>query len=298
MIARQPGARFSAMRQRPSSAAASAAVRGRASVPGFPAALSSPRVRRRGRGVAERPIDEIAGPAVRDDHAGERDDEEGQGRPDADDVVPVEVARLSGEPALKEADARDAADAAQPRPPDVEARKRQPEEEKIRRSGDRLPGGPAILGKREPAVDVLDFAEELAPAGGGGSEDGARRAVEEERALASERDGGGLRGIRAHRHGGGSVPGRRFGGEAEERAGGDRLGRRLRPRGLRNAAHAALDEPQDLRLEGEQHAGDAHRENDGSRERPRREVAPEEDPPEGSHRVSIILRLSLIVSGK
>jgi len=199
---------------------------------------------------------------------------------------------------LKEADARDAADAAQPRPPDVEARKREAEEEEIRRPGDRLAGGPALLGEREPPVDVLDFAEERAPAGGGGSEHGARRAVEEDRALAAERDGGGLRGIRAHRHGGGSGPGRRFGGEAEKRAGGDRLGRRPRTSGLWNAADAAFDEPQNLRLECEQDAGDAHRENDGSRERPRREMAPEEGSPEGSHRVGIILRLSLIVSGK
>ena len=92
--------------------------------------------------VAHQAEQQIVGPGERDRNGAEDNDEERNERPDANDVMPVEIARLAGSVGAPEpGDLADLGPGGGPRNPEIGARDDDEEEEQVRPSGDDARGG-------------------------------------------------------------------------------------------------------------------------------------------------------------
>src|SRR5882724_4247631 len=143
----EPGGRASSLGCRP--AWASLALRGRA--PGGRSRWGWWRL------VPGEGVQEVIGPLVGHDRAGERQDQEDGRTPDADDVVPVEVARASAHAGPEQGDRLHRLPRPPARPPEADAEDHEPEEAQVGRAGD----GPEVLARAEPAMPLDDLVERV-----------------------------------------------------------------------------------------------------------------------------------------
>jgi hypothetical protein len=182
--------------------------------------------RARRRRLARHAVHEIARPAVRDHHARRHHDEQRRERPDADHVVPVEVARPAAQPAPEHGHRAHRLRRPRARPPQEEAARDEEEEAEVRAPVTARPRSRHAPVPASHRCTSVDATEEAPHARGALAEHRAARRVHEHRALAPERH--------LHR--------RRVRGAQRERR-----RRRRPPRGgvrrRRQAAHAAVARP-------------------------------------------------------
>ena len=219
------------------------------------------------------PVDQVARPGIRDDDARGDDDRQRDHRPDADGVVPVEVARLAGEAAAEPDDLLHRAPGPGARDPEVGAREDEEQEGEVGGTGDRAAGRPVLAAGGEPAVPVGDAAEEGADAGVAAAEQLARVGIGVGDDALADRQRDRSRGIPPHRdrarladQSGGPDAG-------EQRV--DRQRRRGRRR--RQADGPRVGVVNELLLERQQDARRRHDEDDHPGQETGGEVEPEED---------------------
>jgi hypothetical protein len=105
-------------------------------------------------------IDEIARLRVRDDDRGKHDDEEGNGRPEAECVMPVEVACPALQAPLEPSDSPDGSPRPLARPPEINAARHNEQKSQVARSRHGATDSATLARSAEPAVSVHDGAEE------------------------------------------------------------------------------------------------------------------------------------------
>ena len=106
------------------------------------------------------PLQHLVGPRVGDHDAAPDDEHERNRRPEAEDVVPVEVAGLAPGLADEPRDRTQPAHGEATRPPQDEPAQHDEQEGEVRRTGDGLARAPLLAARREPAMPVGDGAEE------------------------------------------------------------------------------------------------------------------------------------------
>ena len=218
-------------------------------------------------------VDQVTGPTIGNDHAAQRDQEQGWKAPDAESIVPVEIPGLSLDFEVRQEDRLKSREGPPARPPDVQPRDGQQAERQVAGARNRTGDRPVLAFRAEPAVPVHDLTEEIAdgdiafPAdvpGIGVDEDGFRTAESHDVRL-------GRIGADGNRGGccfGLDVPdSREYRVEIQSfRSGMGRMNSSVIPIGV-------ID---DLALEGEQHAGYGHDQNDHAGDDTRREMYPED----------------------
>jgi hypothetical protein len=208
-----------------------------------------------GRFFADEAVDEIVAPEEGNRNGGEgENDEDGRG-PEADDVVPVEVAGFAAEFPVEESEGPDAAPGHVARHPEVEAGDGEDEKGEVADAVDEFAGGAAVAGEGEEAMPVHHHVHEIVDGGGGGFLDGAGVGVDEDGVVAAERDRDGVAGIGGDDDGGGAGVGLSGADALEERVEGEAG---LVGRGDGDAAGVAFGPGDDLFFEGEDGAGEAH----------------------------------------
>ena len=142
-----------------------------------------------------RRVEEVVGPLVGHDRAGERQDQEHGRAPDADHVVPVEVARAAAAGRGPEQRDRPHRLARPPaRPPEVDAEHDEPEEAQVGRARDR----PEVVARAEPAMPLDHLVERVVHRREAAQHHAAVLVHEERAALAAEaHHRGGAAGRRA-----------------------------------------------------------------------------------------------------
>ncbi len=151
-----------------------------------PAATSSRCGRSRAAGQG---VDQVARPGVGDDHPARGQHHEDRRAPEADHVVPVEVAGLAAQPGAEERHRAHVPPRPLPRPPQIEPRGRQHEKRRVARARDRAGRRAVLAFDREIAVPARDRSIEGPRTRRARPEHVARVGVDEDRAALSERDG-------------------------------------------------------------------------------------------------------------
>ena len=146
-------------------------------------------------------VDEIARPRVRDDHPARGQDNEDWRAPEADDVVPIEVARLATKAGAEERHRGEMAPGPLPWPPQINPRDGQHEKRGIAGAGDRAGRGTVLAFDREVAVPARNRSIECARPRRARPEDVARVRVDEDRSPLPERHRRGDARIGVERHG-------------------------------------------------------------------------------------------------
>src|SRR5882724_12790732 len=95
-------------------------------------------------------VQEVIGPLVGHNRTGERQDQQDGRTPDADHVVPVEVARATAQAGPEQGDRLHRLPRPPARPPEVDADDHEPEETQVGGAGD----GPEVLARAEPAMPL------------------------------------------------------------------------------------------------------------------------------------------------
>ena len=106
-------------------------------------------------------VDQIGGPRVRNHGAASHDEDQRDGSPEADDVVPVEIARFTADTGAKQQHGSDAAPTPAARHPKIDSGKDQKQKSEIARTRDGAAGGAPRAFHGKPAVPVGDRAEEV-----------------------------------------------------------------------------------------------------------------------------------------
>ena len=133
-------------------------------------------------------VDQIARPGVGDDHSARRQHDEDRRAPEADGVVPVEVASLAAQPEADERHRAHVPPRPLPRPPQIEARHRQHEKGGVARAGDRARRRAVLALDREVAVPAGDRSIEAPAPEPSRSEHVAGVGIDEDRSALPERD--------------------------------------------------------------------------------------------------------------
>ena len=221
-------------------------------------------------------MNEVGGPLVGDGGAAEDDDRKRHRRPEADHVVPVEVAGPPPEAAAKPERLPPGGAATPRRPPEVDPADEQEQEPEVGGRHDR-PADDAVLAlERQPPVEVHDAAQEAPRSRVAVARRFAGEAVDVDGGSVAEPEHRGLPRIPVQGHGRDEA-GRRFAAHARdqlvEREGG----------GVRGGvgAIAAKRPPVELRLVGEEDAGRRHQEDGAGAGDADRQVEPEDRPAQG-----------------
>ncbi len=217
--------------------------------------------------------EKVVSPAIGQDHAGEHDEHERQPCPEADDVVPVEVASFARKTPPEPRHVPHLRPGPLPRHPEIETGDDEDQEPEIASAGDRAADGPVLLARSQPAVPSRDGAKERPHPRRAFAENLATVGIQVERVLPPQADRGGRCGIGLHRQA------RRSSARPRRQHRGEQ-GLRREPRSAgrgRGRAVAAVGPVGDLPLVHQQHAGRRHDEDHAPYTEACGEVKPEDD---------------------